>query len=521
MPAKAIAGRKVRSTKTATGPARNAPTKKPSASSTAASAPSRKRKAADDADDIGGPRQRKTRVTALAAQVAKSPPRAARPARAPAAPRILNSAPTQVLTVYVFGTGDCGELGLGPKQKSAPRPRLNKFLDPASADGYRVVQLACGGMHVVALTEDGRVVTWGVNDKGALGRDTHWEGKLRDMDAEDSDDDSDDDVNPLESTPTALPQDAFPEGTVLVQVAAGDSCSLALTNTGSVYGWGTFLSSDGKPGFCYDGTGNFIEEQRRPRLLPGLKDITQIACGSNHALALDAGGNVWAWGVGEQRQLGRRLLPGRERSGFAPRRVEVARNKAKYIASGPYHSFAVDGGDHVWAWGLNSYGEAGNYDPSSDSGSLPYPTKVSQLGGKGVELLDGGGHHSVAVTAGGQCFVWGRIDGGQLGVEFTADQLADETLVVRDESGKPRICTRPVPVSHIGEVAYASCASGHTIFITKEGKAYSAGFGFMGQLGHGDEEDVEVARQIEAKAVRDKVLTWAGAGGQFSLVAEP
>jgi len=202
-----------------------------------------------------------------------------------------------------------------------------------------------------------------------------------------------------------------------------------------------------------------------------------------------------------------------------PKHVEIARNNTKYIASGPYHSFAVDGRDRVWGWGLNSFGEAGNYSPFSDT--LPYPMRVSQLGGKGVVLLDGGAHHSVAVTGDGECYVWGRIDGGQLGIEFNADQLADETLVVRDERDKPRVCTRPVPVSHIGRVAYAACASGHTIFINEEGRAYSAGFGFMGQLGHGDEEDVETAKKIEGKAVREQILTWAGAGGQFSLVAGP
>jgi regulator of chromosome condensation len=200
-----------------------------------------------------------------------------------------------------------------------------------------------------------------------------------------------------------------------------------------------------------------------------------------------------------------------------PRRVEVARNNVKYVASGPFHSFAVDGRDKVWAWGLNSFGEAGNYKPFSDI--LPYPMKIAELSGKGVIMVDGGAHHSVAVTVDGECFVWGRIDGGQLGIELSVEQLADKTLVVRDERDKPRICTRPVPVSHIGEAAYAACASGHTIFINKEGKAYSAGFGFMGQLGHGDDEDVEVAKKIECKAVRDKILTWAGAGGQFSLVA--
>ncbi|OIW23716.1 RCC1/BLIP-II protein, partial [Coniochaeta ligniaria NRRL 30616] len=443
-----------------------------------------------------------------------------RPTRAEAAaPRVRNTAPTQVLAVYAFGTGDMGELGLGPKQKSASRPRLNKYLDPTDVEmeGYHVVQIACGGMHVVALTEDNEIVTWGVNDKGALGRNTDWEGKLRDADADETEDDEDE-LNPLESTPTALPDDAFPEGTVFVQVAAGDSCSLALTDTGLVYGWGTFLNSEGKPGFYYDSTGKLIEEQHQPHLLPGLKDITQIVCGANHALALDANGNIFAWGTGSQGQLGRRVLPGREKTGFVPRRVEIARNNITYIASGAHHSFAVDGRDNVWAWGHNGFGQAGNYGPSRDE-SLPHPMKISQLRGLGVVLLDGGAHHSVAVTAEGQCLVWGRIDGGQLGVDLSAAQLADETLVVRDERDKPRICTRPVPVSHIGETMYASCASGHTIFIDKEGKAYSAGFGFMGQLGHGNDEDVEVAKRIEGKAVREKVLTWCGAGGQISLVA--
>jgi regulator of chromosome condensation len=154
-----------------------------------------------------------------------------------APPRVLNKAPTQVLTVFAFGTGDCGELGLGPKERGAPLPLVNRFLDPT--DGFRVVQLACGGMHVVALTADNEIITWGVNDKGALGRDTEWEEPLRDIDAEESDE-GEDTLNPLESTPTAVMADSFPVGTVFVQVAAGDSCTLALTDTGLVYGWGSF-----------------------------------------------------------------------------------------------------------------------------------------------------------------------------------------------------------------------------------------------------------------------------------------
>ena len=97
-------------------------------------------------------------------------------------------------------------------------------------------------MHTIALTNQNKIVTWGVNDKGALGRDTAWEGGLRDADASDSESE-DGDLNPKESTPTEIPASAFSEDAKFVQVAAGDSCSFVLTDTGLVYGWGTFLVS--------------------------------------------------------------------------------------------------------------------------------------------------------------------------------------------------------------------------------------------------------------------------------------
>ena len=164
---------------------------------------------------------------------------------------VINNAPTDILTVYAFGTGDMsGELGLGPKKKEAKRATVVPKLDGRDKDAYHVVQVDCGGMHSLALTADSKIVSWGCNDKGALGRDTNWDGGLRDMDAEKagSDSDSDDeDVNPLESTPTHIPENSFPKGTKFTSVAAGDSCSFAVTETGLVYGWGTFLVSSKHP----------------------------------------------------------------------------------------------------------------------------------------------------------------------------------------------------------------------------------------------------------------------------------
>jgi regulator of chromosome condensation len=188
---------------------------------------------------------------------------AAKPAKAPktAAPakkaatkttigKKINDAPTDKLDIYVFGEGSSGELGLGSRKVDGKkpidvkRPRINQNL---AAKTVGVVQIACGGMHAAALTHDNKILTWGVNDQGALGRDTTWAGGLRDMDNEESSDDEDEDdtgINPMESTPKPMAVEHLPESTKFVQVVAGDSATFALTDDGKVYGCGTFRVSN-------------------------------------------------------------------------------------------------------------------------------------------------------------------------------------------------------------------------------------------------------------------------------------
>jgi regulator of chromosome condensation len=155
----------------------------------------------------------------------------------------INAVPTERLRIFACGEGTAGELGLGPKGTQVKRPRYNALLDPETVG---IVQMSAGGMHVLALTHDSKILTWGVNDQGALGRDTSWEGGLREIEGSGSDSEADSetaDLNPVESTPTPVDPIHFPEGTKFVQAAAGDSCSFVLTTTGHVYGWGTFRVS--------------------------------------------------------------------------------------------------------------------------------------------------------------------------------------------------------------------------------------------------------------------------------------
>ncbi|TQV97900.1 hypothetical protein V2A60_006385 [Cordyceps javanica] len=431
--------------------------------------------------------------------------------------KAVNDVPHQILDVYVFGEGTSGELGLGSKKVNGKkpidvkRPRLN---DNLGAKSVGVIQIACGGMHAAALTRDHKILTWGVNDQGALGRDTTWDGGLKDMDGNDSDSDDDDDdtgINPKESTPTAVGAEFFAPGTKFVQVVASDSATFVLTEDGRVYGWGTFRSSDGVLGFTES-----IHIQQRPMLLPTLKNIAALAAGSNHILALDTKGNVVAWGCGQQNQLGRRIIERNKMSSLTPQGMGLPRGKIVKIACGAYHSFAVDKDGKVWGWGLNNFGEIGvQSNAGEDDAVILKPAKLTDLEDHVITDVDGGVHHSLACSKDGKLFTWGRVDGFQVGFEF--DELNKDDVIF-DERGAPRILVTPTVNTEVSDICAVAAGSDNSFAISKDGKAYSWGFSSNYQTGQGTIEDIKTPTQIDNTAIRGKQIVGAGAGGQFSVL---
>ncbi|KAK6353214.1 hypothetical protein TWF696_005196 [Orbilia brochopaga] len=428
--------------------------------------------------------------------------------------KVVRERSTARLDVYVFGKGDMCELGLGPdsKARTVTRPRLNPFL---ATDAVGVVEVAVGGMHTAVLTHDGKILTWGVNDQNALGRNTTWEAPEVDIDkaGDDDDDDSEDDaeINPVESTPGAV--EGLPAAVNIVGIACSDSLTLAITDTGFVYAWGTFRCSDGILGFS--------EDQRiatHPFLLPNLKNIIEISAGVDHILALSSTGTVFAWGNGQQYQLGRRVIERTRMNGLVPR--EFGLKKIVAIGAGSYHSFAVDVNGRVWAWGLNQYGQCGidlEGKTGEDGVAVPKPTIVKSLSKYKVVQITGGEHHSAAVTDDGKLLTWGRLDANQLGIK--PEDFSSE-FTVYDEHGKPRFITEPTVVPGLPPIVKVACGTHHNIALDRNGKAYSWGFGENFQVGQGPAgEDILTPTLIDNTAVRNEILTFAGCGGQFSVLA--
>ncbi|KAI2466889.1 RCC1/BLIP-II [Annulohypoxylon bovei var. microspora] len=433
----------------------------------------------------------------------------------------INTRPSKRLKIFVFGEGRFGELGLGnqkhdgKKPINVKRPRLNHNL---LADKVGVVQVACGGMHAVALTADNRILTWGVNDLKALGREPVFEDPGTDGDGDSDAGNAYDEYKGLdlgESTPGEVDLSSLSEVPQFVQVAATDSASFALTEIGEVYGWGTFKGSDGVFGFTQD-----IQIQPTPMQVAGLKNITSLAAGTNHMLALDKNGKVFTWGYGGEFQLG--WKPASRHTG--PKATLdphvcghfTKQNYAVKIAAGSYHSFYINNHGKLWSWGLNNFSQTGHPDTAGKDNAIITTAKaVRALRDYEIIHVDGGEHHSVAISADGKLFAWGRIDGHQVGLPESA---FSENNTIVDKNDKPRILIEPTVIPNIS-ATFAAVGTDTTVAITPEGQAYSWGFSENYQTGQGTDRDIETPTRIDNSAVRGETIVWAGAGGQYSMLA--
>ena len=274
-----------------------------------------------------------------------------------------------------------------------------------------------------------------------------------------------------------------------------------------------------------------IEEQRTPHLYTELSDIVDICCGSNHCIARNNKGRMFAWGCGEQNQLGRRIIERHDiehKRGLIPSPMRTGRTIFKSMFSAPDHSFSIDNKDRVYAWGLNGFGTTGlrvfKDKTKTVLDDVATPTIVKSLSSTDnpVVQLNGGQKHSIAVREDGTILIWGLIDGGTMGVDIT--NVPSSSIIYDPEEGKedvPRVIIDPFPMAGMGAGQYAGSGSGHCIVLNTEGHAYSWGLNATYQLGLGHDENVEYPTLIDNRAVHGRMLNWAGAGGQYSILTAP
>ncbi|VDB93759.1 unnamed protein product [Peniophora sp. CBMAI 1063] len=416
--------------------------------------------------------------------------------------------------IFVWGCGDFGQFGLGPNpegmgEKEKPRKQawVEKKIEEDVVKGG-VVAIASGGMHSLFTDEQGTVFSMGVNDDAALGRKT-----VGVPNPDKPDEFLNSDV--LGTIPAKV---ELPEGYQAVQIAAGDSISAAISNTGELRVWGSFRANEGALGFATGMHAQFVPAH----VLPNEK-IVQVATGNNHLLVLTSAGHIYSWGAGEQGQLGRRVVERRKINGTNPQRVVLGTRgrRAVRIGAGNMHSFAVDERGDVWGWGLNGAGQTGTGARGAGTDAeaiVQNPMRVpglspDELGNDArVVEISGGDLHTLFLTSDGRVYACGRADAAALGLPKDHEALADGAASVNE----PVLV--PFPDENDDDpVVHISAGTTYSAAVTQEGALYTWGEGSQSELGQGDKETSVTPGVVVRREGGKWAATAVSCGGQHAM----
>jgi alpha-tubulin suppressor-like RCC1 family protein len=206
------------------------------------------------------------------------------------------------------------------------------------------------------------------------------------------------------------------------------------------------------------------------------------------ARTLPPGATMWAWGTGNDGELGNGARPP-----FSDTPVQVKLPKGVSVTAtraGCQDTVALTSKGTALAWGNDTFGEAG------DGGSATARTKpvaVRLPAGTRLTSVRAGCDHDLALTSKGTVLAWGFNGYGQLGDGTTKDRHVPVT----------------VKMPKGAKVTAISTGCEDSLAMTSTGKLYAWGFNKYGQLGDGTKKNRHTPVQVKLPAGA-KVTTIAG-----------
>ncbi|XP_012888162.1 PREDICTED: protein RCC2 [Dipodomys ordii] len=307
--------------------------------------------------------------------------------------------------LLIFGATNWDLIGRKevPKQQAAYRNLGQNLWGPhryGCLSGVRVRTVVSGSCaaHSLLITTEGKLWSWGRNEKGQLGH-----GDTKRVEA----------PRLIE----ALSQE------VIVLAACGRNHTLALTETGSVFAFG-----ENKMGQL--GLGNQTDAVPSPaQIMYNGQPITKMACGAEFSMIMDCKGNLYSFGCPEFGQLGHnsdgKFIARAQRIEYdcelVPRRVAIFIEKTKDgqilpvpnvvvrdVACGANHTLVLDSQKRVFSWGFGGYGRLGHAEQKDEM--VPRLVKLFDFPGRGACQIYAGYTCSFAVSEVGGLFFWGATN---------------------------------------------------------------------------------------------------------------
>ncbi|XP_056308023.1 RCC1 domain-containing protein 1 isoform X2 [Danio aesculapii] len=178
------------------------------------------------------------------------------------------------------------------------------------------------------------------------------------------------------------------------------------------------------------------------------------------------------------------------------------------LALGSEHALLLTADGTLYSWGSGSHGQLGHGALTS----LEDPQAVEALWGVPIRAVAAGNWHSAAISFGGDLYMWGWNESGQLGLPSRG---LEEEKHRRSRSGNGDqpintdeksqtdvfISIQAFPalldIANMSEISRISCGSRHTAAVTSSGDLYTWGWGQYGQLGHGTEYSTDEPTPVD------------------------
>nr|XP_020440995.1 secretion-regulating guanine nucleotide exchange factor isoform X7 [Monopterus albus] len=380
--------------------------------------------------------------------------------------------------LHSWGANSYGQLGLGHvEDQSVPQ-----LCDLTALQNKAVRTLSGGGGHSVVVTESGEVFVCGQNHRGQLGLGHNA------------------DILALQLCPSLNQK--------VTNVACGWDFTLLLTDCGQVLACGSNA-------FGQLGVGPTITHSADILVVECLKElVVSVGAGLRHSLAVTDSGCVYQWGTGLFSQAKRALSPHpvpSHLSSKVPLLVPGLDKKTSHlVTAGSAHCVCLTEDGDLFLWGSNKHGQLSTTEPF-----LPSPTllKRSLLDGEKVINVWSGWTHTVAQTESGRVFTWGRRDYGQLGRQASTSQSMEKKSAGRLAEGENQEAFLPAEVEVLSGASQIACGSEHNLAIV-EGCLFSWGWNEHGMCGDGSQTDVFHPRHMPGLR---PLLIGCGAGHSMAV----
>ncbi len=303
--------------------------------------------------------------------------------------------------VEAWGKNIYGQLGIG-NTTNYDEPQKLSQLDET------IVEIAVGNNHVIALTENGNIYGWGLNNNGQVGNGTT--------------------ANQV-SQATVI-NISGNELSKIIRVEAHGDNSFAINEDGDVWAWGKDFGNKATKltdlkNVIDVSTSYFVKADGTAYRMSDLSKLTIVGTvramdeGVDHAVFLTTEGKAYAIGSNDYGQLGNGSTDVASTSVVAIRKDENhVFEDVVAIEAGDRYTLIQTADGSVYTTGLNENGRLG-----LDLSTINVITPVKNTNISNVILISAGEDHAVVAKQDGTVYSWGKGTIGELGNRMMKDSV--------------------------------------------------------------------------------------------------